>query len=144
MITVNPDLTVRIETETHLCVLPAYHPETLTPWQSEDEARAFAERVSNDPLYMTLKAPAPAKRTVVTPAEYFGLFGPLEEYAIRQAAEGTSDAAKVLSIFLRRLDHPSLASIDLMSPQVQEGLGLLVAMGLITAERKAEISEGVV
>lgn len=86
---------------------------------------------------------APAKRTVVTPVEYFGLFSPLEEYAIRDAAKGDSDDAKILSIFLSRLDHPSLTSVDLTSPQVQAGLGLLVKMGKIDNDRKATISEGV-
>lgn len=86
---------------------------------------------------------APVKRTVVTPVEYFGLFSPLEEYAIRDAAKGDSDDAKILSIFLSRLDHPSLTSVDLASPQVQAGLGLLVQMGKIDNARKAVISAGV-
>ncbi len=86
---------------------------------------------------------APVKRTVVSPVEYFSLFSPLEEFAIRSAAEGTTDPAKILAIFLRRLDHPSLTQVDLASAQVQQGLGLLVQMGLITAERKAEIEQGI-
>jgi hypothetical protein len=86
---------------------------------------------------------APVKRTLVSPVEYFGLFSPLEEFAIRAASAGETDASKILAIFLRRLDHPSLASVDLASAQVQQGLGLLVQMGLITAERKAEIEQGV-
>lgn len=63
-ITVHPDLSVTIETATHLCELPVYHPETLAPWQSEQDARRFAERIAGDRRYMTLKsdlAPADPK-----------------------------------------------------------------------------------
>jgi len=84
----------------------------------------------------------PPKQTVMAPIEFFFLFTPQEEYAIREAAKGATPEAGVLGIFLRRLDHPSLKEVDIKSAQVQQGLGLLVAMGLITAERSATISEG--
>ena len=98
----------------------------------------------DDPVSVVPVEPvAPVKRTLVSPVEYFGLFTPLEEHAIRKASDGETDASKTLAIFLRRLDHPSLASVDLASAQVQQGLGMLVQMGLITAGRKAEIEQGV-
>ncbi|MGL5447433.1 MAG: hypothetical protein ACRDBL_09005 [Rhabdaerophilum sp.] len=85
----------------------------------------------------------PIKRSKVSPVEYFSLFTPIEEFNIREASAGQTDPAKILNIFLRRLDHPSLAQIDLASTQVQQGLGLLVSMGLISPARKAEIEQGV-
>lgn len=159
-ITINPDLTVRIESDTHLCVLPAYHPETLAPWASEDDARAYAESIQGDSRFMMLKpAPVP-NRTKVNRTEYYGLFTALEEAMIRIAASEEVTLAKLgaantaekqrlmtvaaLQVMLRRADAilPT-DNLELAHPQVQEGLGLLVAMGLLTSARKTEIEAGV-
>jgi hypothetical protein len=141
-ITLAPDRSVVIESETHLCRLPAWHPETLAPWPSPEAAQAFAECVAHDPRYMLPKPAPPPKRMLVSPGEYFGLFSPLEEFTIREAAKDSTDAARILAIFLRRLDHPALTQIDLASAQVQQGLDLLVEMGLISPARRAEIGQG--
>lgn len=160
MITVNPDLSIVVETETHICRLPSYHPETQVPWASEAEATAFAESVAGNPLYM-LPKPAPAAlRTAVSRTEYYGQFSAMEEAMIRIAGSEEVTSAKLaaantaekqrlmgvaaLQVMLRRTDALApIDMIDLASPQVQQGLGLLVQMGLITAGRKTEIEQGV-
>jgi hypothetical protein len=102
----------------------------------------------------------PQFRTIVSRAEYFGLFRPDEEAMIRLTAaepitladlSGASGAAKArlmrvaaLAVMLRRTDAlDGAARIDLANAQVQAGLDLLVALGLITPERRAEIARGV-
>jgi hypothetical protein len=100
------------------------------------------------------------RRTIVTRTEYYGLFTPTEEALIRIAAAETVNAADLqaadeaekqrllgvasLAVMLKRTD--SLApsdTIDLANPQTQAGLGLLVAMNLLTQARKEEIELGI-
>lgn len=60
-ITVNPDLSVVIETDTRICHLPKYHPETQLPWANAQEAQTFAEGIQHNTRYMIAKAdPTPA------------------------------------------------------------------------------------
>ena len=107
--------------------------------------------------------PAPvirARRTKVNRTEYYGLFTAPEEAMIRIAAGedvtvaklGAANAAEKqrlmaiasLSVMLRRTDALGPTdTIDLANTQVIEGLGLLVAMGLLTSARKSEIETGV-
>lgn len=101
------------------------------------------------------------RRTAMTRTEYYGMFTPVEEALIRIAARETvtpaalqqaaNDPAETqrlmavatLQVMLSRTDAlTSTDTIDLANPQVQQGLGLLVAMGLLTAERKTEIEAG--
>ena len=102
----------------------------------------------------------PARRTKVNRTEYYGLFTAPEEAMIRIAAGedvtvaklGAANAAEKqrlmavasLSVMLRRTDALGPTdTIDLTNTQVIEGLGLLVAMGLLTSARKSEIETGV-
>ena len=102
----------------------------------------------------------PARRTKVNRTEYYGLFTAVEEAMIRIAASEAVTLAKLdaantaekqrlmavaaLQVMLRRADAilPT-DNLELAHPQVQEGLGLLVAMGLLTSARKTEIETGV-
>lgn len=160
MITVHADLSATVETDTHVCHLPSYHPESLEPWRSAADAEAFAASIATDARYMQLKPPPAARRTLVTRTEYYGFFPPVTEAMIRIAASEEVTAAKLaaanaaekqrlmkvaaLAVMVRRIDalEPT-ATIDLLSTQLQQGLGLLIEMGFITEAEKAEIQQGV-
>jgi hypothetical protein len=106
-------------------------------------------------------APAPApNRTKVSRTEYYGQFTAPEEAMIRIAAGedvtvaklGAANAAEkqrlmavaALQVMLRRTDALAPTdTIELASSQVKEGLGLLVAMSLLTNARKTEIEAGI-
>jgi hypothetical protein len=102
----------------------------------------------------------PQFRTTVSRAEYYGLFRPDEEAMIRLTAaepitlaaiNAASGADKLrlmrvasLAVMLGRTDAlDGAARIDLANAQVQAGLDLLVALGLINNTRKTEILRGV-
>lgn len=112
------------------------------------------------PVFVPPSAPEQRWRTVVSRAEYYGLFTPVEEAMIRMTADQTITRAQVdaatgaakqallgvaaMAVMLRRTDalEPS-ATFDLATPQVGQGLDLLVTLGLITGKRKTEILKGV-
>lgn len=102
----------------------------------------------------------PARRTLVTRTEYYGLFTPPEEAMIRIVAReevtpallAAADAAEKqrlmavasLQVMLSRTDAlPAANTIDLANHQVGQGLDLLVTMNLLTAARRAEIVLGI-
>lgn len=89
--------------------------------------------------------------SVVSPIEFKLRFTPLEQVAIAQlrkydgAGEETPDAAKlqaaaVLDVFFSMIDDPRLTEIDLNSEAVIDGCAFCVSIGIITAERMAEIT----
>jgi hypothetical protein len=106
-------------------------------------------------------APSPApNRTKVSRTEYYGQFTAPEEAMIRIAASEDVTLAKLgaaapaerqrlmgvaaLQVMLRRTDALGPTdTIELASSQVKEGLGLLVAMSLLTSARKTEIEAGI-
>lgn len=158
-ITVNPDRSVRIETDTHLCILPQ-NPETMAPFASDEEAEAFARSIAGDPRYMVPKPAPQPNRTALTRTEYYGQFTAIEEAMIRIAADEPVTATAVqaatgaekqrligvaaLKVMLRRIDALAPSDrVDVADPQVQQGLGLLVSLGLMTQERVAEIMQGI-
>lgn len=68
------------------------------------------------------------------------LFTFAERLAIR-AAESTDAGCKEL---LRMLDDPRLISVDMNLKSTQDSLDYLVSQAFITAERKAEILQGII
>ncbi|NBN62778.1 hypothetical protein [Pannonibacter tanglangensis] len=54
-ITIHPDMSATVETPERICRLPAYHPERLTPWASEDELMAYAQAIQHDNRFMVPK-----------------------------------------------------------------------------------------
>lgn len=82
-------------------------------------------------------------RTKVSPIEFFNLFTFAEEVAIREFAKGTTPQALTVATMLRRLDDPRMQTIYMTHATTQEGLNGLVALGLLTAERRAVIERGV-
>jgi hypothetical protein len=100
------------------------------------------------------------RRKVVTRTEYYGMFTATEEALIRLAATEEVTPAAVaaanaseknrlmsvasLAVMLNRTDAIGAHNtIDLANPQTQAGLGLLVAMNLLTQARKEEIELGI-
>jgi hypothetical protein len=162
-ITINPDLTVHVEREGEFFRLSG-DPRTRMPFQSEDEARRCAEEIAALNPWMPLSLldpPAPVpNRTKVSRTEYYGQFTAPEEAMIRIAASEDVTLAKLaaanaaekqrlmgvaaLQVMLRRTDALAPTdTIDLANAQVKEGLGLLVAMSLLTSARKTAIEAGI-
>ena len=130
-------------------------------YRAEKRNGAWVAPPEPDPAPEPAPGPVePARRTKVNRTEYYGLFMAIEEAMIRIAASEEITPAKLasannaekqrlmgiaaLQVMLRRTDALSPTdTLELTNPQVQEGLGLLVTMGLLTAERKAAIEAGV-
>lgn len=115
---------------------------------------------SPEPAPEPVEPPPAPNRTKVSRTEYYGMFTAPEEAMIRIAASEDVTLAKLgaaapaekqrlmavaaLQVMLRRTDALSPTdTIELASSQVKEGLGLLVAMSLLTNARKTEIEAGI-
>lgn len=91
----------------------------------------------------------PRQLLQVSPPTFKLLFTPQERIGIRAARSytGTAQAGKELKAILddwfEIIDDPRLQYVDLALPQTQEGINFLVTVGLLTAERAAEIKQGV-
>lgn len=99
---------------------------TGAPSYNVDQAGAVRE----------IRATAPAPAPTVTAVEFRALFTPAETEAITTA--GQSDVN--IRIFMD--DAGAADAIDLGSAKVARGLGYLVALKLLTAERAAAIAAG--
>lgn len=88
-------------------------------------------------------------RTAFPPPTFLLLFTGAERVAIRAARAYTGadavrkQAAAVLNDWFSIIEDPRLVSIDVANPSTRDGLAFLVSVGLLTAERKAEIEAGV-
>lgn len=85
---------------------------------------------------------APARRLLLSPVEFKMLFASAERIAIRQRREGETPDL-VIDDWFGILDDPRLTTVDLTRQDTKDGLAYLVAVGVLTAERKAEIEAGV-
>lgn len=80
--------------------------------------------------------PKPPESASLLPIDFMRRFTMAEEIAIRTAAK--TDAA--IEVFLSRLFV--VTSVGLTHPETTGGINYLVAKGLLTAERGAEILNG--
>ena len=82
-----------------------------------------------------IEAGVPIKQAAtVSPSEFFGRFTPDEAAAI-DAARGSN---KILAWFFKQLDLAQ-GRIDLGDQRIQQGLGMLVQAGLLTAQRMGAV-----
>jgi hypothetical protein len=79
-----------------------------------------------------------AQRSTVSPVEFKLLFTPQERVAIKSAR--ASDP--VIEDFMEIVEDPRLTYVDLNLRSTQDALGYLVAKGILTEDRKAQIIEG--
>lgn len=96
--------------------------------------------------------PEPARRLLLTPAEFRNSFSAFEEVAITDFAAGvgaadgedaqTKTIRRVVGVFFDRVRDPHLQTVDLADPRNLAGLDLLVGAGILTAERRATIAQG--
>ncbi|WAJ26846.1 hypothetical protein [Antarcticirhabdus aurantiaca] len=101
----------------------------------------------------TPPTPEPARRLLLTPAEFRNSFSAFEEVAIVDFAAGvgapggddaqTKTIRRVVGVFFERLRDPHLQTVDLADPRNLAGLDLLVGAGILSAERRAAIAQGV-
>lgn len=104
---------------------------------------------TNPPTPPPVEPPPPPRRLQLTPPEFKLQFTSAERIAIRTArAYSGSDAdalaAKAaLDDWSEIVDDPRLTVVDLSLPQTKDALALLVSLGILTEDRKAEIEQGI-
>lgn len=104
---------------------------------------------TNPPPPAPVEPLAPPRRMQLTPPEFKLQFTSAERIAIRTArayAGNDTDALAIkaaLDDWAEIVDDPRLTVVDLSLPQTQDALALLVAVGILTVGRKAEIERGV-
>lgn len=130
------------------------HPTDPTPlfdpswtWVScPEEAVQGSTKSASTWSHPTPPTPQPGSvlyRKKISPPEFFDRFSADEEVAIREFAAGETATAKLVAVFLRRLDDPRLTYVDLTLPTVTDGLALLVSAGLLAQARADEIALGI-
>lgn len=141
--TINGDPTVRDYTDS----LPTevYHPDVAVNYSTTvptNVERGWRYRSNQwvappepDPVAPSPPPPpaVPTLGRVVSPAQFLMLFTPLERVAIRQSTDA------VVVDFIRLVELPSLAQVELDNAQTQMGVNYLVTKGLITEERAADV-----
>lgn len=88
---------------------------------------------------VSLPPVAPTPSFVIASIDYLNRFTAAETDAIQQAALASPSTAQSRGLFNLMLRVSAAGTIDLESPQVQQGHALLVESGLLTAERSAAI-----
>ncbi|WP_416369727.1 hypothetical protein [Tritonibacter mobilis] len=156
-----------VAVDVHPAPETAFHPSIAAQFEAVPDEVGLGWRRDAQGTWVAPPEPGPSNepnsgqmRTSVTRTEYYGLFTPDEEAMIRIAASeqvtsdklNAADAAEKarlmgvakLAVMLQRIDALApTGNVDLGNPQIQAGLDLLVAAGLLTPERKAEIQQGV-
>jgi hypothetical protein len=123
-----------------------YHPAVAAFYNTDvpDEAENGDGWVDGELVKRPAPEPAPnpvdtpIQRPIVSPVQFKLLFTPQERVAIRTAR--SSDP--VIDDFMDIAEDPRLTEVDLNLQSVQDALGYLVAKGILTEDRKAEILEG--
>lgn len=117
-----------------------FHPtiaEEFVPVPNEVEA---GWKLTGDSWQAPILNPEPTPLFAkVSPVEFKLLFTSSERIAI--AAERTTDA--IIDDFFSIVDDARLTTVDLGLASTQNGLSYLVGLGLLTAERREEILQGV-
>jgi len=123
-----------------------YHPEIAAFYDTDvpDEAEngdgwvdgQLVKRPAPEPTPEVVNQPV--QRPIVSPVEFKLLFTPQERVAIKAAR--ASDP--VIDDFMDIVEDQRLTQVDLNLQSVQDALGYLVAKGILTEERKAQILEG--
>jgi hypothetical protein len=93
-----------------------------------------------------VKRPAPAQEHIeepvqrprVSPVEFKLLFAPQERVAIKSARANDP----VIEDFMEIVEDQRLTYVDLNLKSTQDALGYLVAKGILTEDRKAQILDG--
>jgi hypothetical protein len=106
----------------------------------------FTNPVEPEPVEPT--EPQAQYRTLVTPPEFKRLFTMQERIAIAVARQGGSTAQEMqvklaLDVFYEDIDDPRTEQLDLAHPDLVAGLDFVQSIGVIDADRKAEIAKGV-
>jgi hypothetical protein len=104
----------------------------------------------------TLAAPAPVRRTTMSPVRFRAQFGIQAKVAIRRArsyVDGTftdakadadaKDARDVLEELFADLDDPRLLEVDVADPDVIEGIDFVHSLGFIDKEHAERIKLGI-
>jgi hypothetical protein len=123
-----------------------YRPEIAELYSTDvpDEAEngdgwsdgALVKRPAPEPAQAPIITPV--QRPIVSPVEFKLLFTPQERVAIKSARAGDP----VIDDFMEIVGDPRLTYVDLNLKSTQDALGYLVAKGILTNERKAQILEG--
>lgn len=88
--------------------------------------------------------PAPRRILQVSPPTFLLLFTSQERIAIRAARRGgVEPIASVLDDWFSIIEDPRLQYVDLSLQATKDGIDFLVGVGLLPAERAAEIKQGV-
>lgn len=106
-------------------------PDDVAPGWRFDEGDWLAPEEAEEPEPV-------ASYPKVSPVEFKLLFTVTERVEIN-AAKATDE---VLAAFFEIIDDPRLTFVDLGLQSTQDGLTYLVGLGLITAERRAEVLTG--
>lgn len=111
---------------------PIHGVEVVSLSEQETPAIGAIFRADAEPRFEVVQM---RKTSGLSYVEFLGLFSVAEEIAIKASGN------PAVPVLLGRLQ--AAAAINLASPQVTEGLQLLIAAGLVTEERAAEIQRGV-
>lgn len=113
--------------------------EVEVGWRLEDgEWQAPGSSEPEEPV-----APEPKRVLQVSPPTFLLLFTSQERIAIRAARKGDNAmVAAVLDDWFSIIEDPRLQYVDLALPATQAGIDFLVPVGLLSAERAAEIKLG--
>lgn len=113
--------------------LPEFTPAVMALIHEVDDAVEVGWVEAADGTLAPPTEPEPEPRTVLTPLEFQQRFTTAEKRAIDAAATTSDMVYEVQSAFRSAIE------IDLNYSLTQQGLAILVAAGIITEERKAEL-----
>lgn len=137
-ITVNDDMTVTVETDTHIGKLPKVNPQTQIPWGSAEEAEKFAMEALKKPYFMQEKVDEEETYKSLSFVEFIELVQQAGEMNDEKAIEILATSTKP-SIVLLRMKLEKAESIARDNASVMRGLDTLVSESYINEAGKAAI-----
>jgi hypothetical protein len=111
----------------------SHNPETLLPFESEDEALAYA---TNSTIPFSFPVDVKVELPKLSPVAFMLLFTAQERVAIKKSTDD------IVMDFMSIVNDPRLTFVDLNLKSTQEAIAYLQSIDLLTAERAVQVAAG--